>query len=512
LKTSVHHFWILLLVAVSSLPFRSCYKEQLIEPPEKWSLPTDLIMFDNVPAFTSTDNNTLLFTLPQELVTAFTPFVSLGAYKKVSIDGRKLTDATINNLGKVEINHPYTVMVANDVEMDTFQLYFTTLPLVRILTETEIKDEPKVFSTVEMQYIDVAGGSNATTLYSTFAGVEIRGRTSASHEKKSYGLELWKDRFGSDQSEDLLGMRLGEDWILDAMYIDPLRMRNKLSFELWEKLWKTAGPSPWRTVIPGIQCEYVELFINHRYMGIYALTERMDERLINVWDGTPGQEGVLYKAIDWRGGSTAFMTYNSEPRQSMIWEGWEQIFPDDHFCWGPLSELRKAVVMDNDEVFGERIDTLLDLDCAAEYYLFTNLLLAWDNIIKNYFVTRYPGESRFLLLPWDLEGTLGIMWDGDPSSSNGLVENNLFNRLLAMDEKDFHDLVESKWRCHRESVFVLDSLLAPAYEYADLLTSSGAVDRENRRWQGVEIDLEKELDYLSQWLILRLQYLDTTFD
>jgi len=307
-------------------------------------------------------------------------------------------------------------------------------------------------------------------------------------------------------------MRNGEDWILDAMYIDPLRMRNRLSFEVWEKMWSNRDGSPWKTTHPGIRCEYTELFINQRYMGLYCLSERLDETLINLDEGEPGTDGVMYKAIDWNGGATAFKTYNSEPAASMRWEGWEQICPDKRYCWGPLAGLRKTVVLDEDEVFRAKIDTLIDLDCLAEYYLFINLVLAWDNIIKNYILARYPDGSPFLILPWDLEGSWGIMWDGDPSSGNGLIDNNLYKRLLELDVAGFDDMLESKWEAYRRSTFRLDSLLAPAIRYADQLKKSGAIERENRRWKGAGIDMDLELRYLSDWTALRLDYLDRVFD
>jgi spore coat protein CotH len=307
-------------------------------------------------------------------------------------------------------------------------------------------------------------------------------------------------------------MRNGEDWILDAMYVDPLRMRNKLSFELWEKMWDTKGNMPYYTTNPGIQCEYIELFINQRYMGLYCLSERLDERLIQL-DSDQDQGGaVLYKAIDWKGGATAFKTYNSEPGKSMIWEGWEQVYPDQFFNWLPLAELRKSVILDSDEVFKDRIVSLIDLEAAVEYYLFINLILAHDNIIKNYFLAQYTDDSSFLLLPWDLEGSWGIMWDGDHSLSHGMLENGLYKRLMELDVEDFREKLERSWEQYRTSVFMEDSLTAPFKRNVDLLKRNGAIERENLRWPGAASDMRAELDYLRQWTALRLDYLDQVFD
>ena len=53
-----------------------------------------------------------------------------------------------------------------------------------------------------------------------------RGRTSLSFLKKSYKVEL-------NNSYSLLGMGKDDDWILDALYTDSSKVRNKLSYDLW---------------------------------------------------------------------------------------------------------------------------------------------------------------------------------------------------------------------------------------------------------------------------------------
>jgi spore coat protein H len=483
-----------------------------MEEPEVWSMPMRVLGFDGVFAFTDLEEHLLLYTLPNDTISSFSPHVGFGDFESLEFEGRELKENEVNDLGEVVVNHSYMITARHGNKSHSYQLYFTNLPLLHICTDTKIPNEPKVLSWFELAYAYENDGAGETRLYTSYSGIEIRGRTSAGHEKKSYGLELWETWYGKDHSAPLLGMRYGEDWILDAMCVDPLRMRNKLSFEIWEKMWYKKRLTPFKTTHPGIQCEYVELFINQRYMGLYCLSERLDQALIKFPAAQPGSEGVLYKAINGNGGGTAFSTYNSEPGTSLIWEGWEQVFPNHLACWEPLAELRKTVVLEDDEIFTARIDTLINLDAFAEYYLFTNLILAYDNIIKNYFLARYEHESAFLILPWDLEASWGIMWHGGESSSQGLLRNNLYDRLLELDVEEFDDLLASKWESYREGIFHLDSLMAPARNYTDLLKRSGAIERENSRWLSAEIDMDQELQYLLNWMTLRLNYLDQVFD
>jgi spore coat protein CotH len=89
----------------------------------------------------------------------------------------------------------------------------------------------------------------------------------------------------------------------------------------------------------------------------------------------------------------------------MEWDGWEQIYPDDFFNWDPLAELRKLVVLSKDEEFTLEIDSILDLNNSAHFFLLLNLLKAWDNLGKNVFIARYSEDTKLFFLPWDLEAS-----------------------------------------------------------------------------------------------------------
>jgi spore coat protein H len=503
---------IYVLLLLSGVLLQACYKEQIIVDYKGMSLPGHVLKFDQVPAFADKQENIILYTLPSDTIVSFSPHVTFADYQSISINGKELIKNEINDLGEVLVNQPYRLVAKSKSETEYYQLCFTKLPILHISTEKTIKDEPKVLSWFELQYALKDELADETCFYSSNAGIEIRGRTSANHEKKSYGLELWKDCYKNDSSASLLGMHSCEDWILDAMYIDPLRMRNKLSFELWGKMCSHGEVSPWKTPDPGIRSEYIELFINQNYMGLYTLSERLDETLLNLYKGPEGFEGLIYKAIGNGIVSSIYETYNDKPGESMIWEGWEQVFPDQLACWQPLLELRNTLLSEDDEFFRENIESLLNLDCAAEYYIFVNMLLAYDNIVKNHYLIRYPYESQFLMHPWDLEATWGIMWDGRESKSTGIVENRLFKHLIALEVAEFTGLLESKWEHYRESFLQTDSLLASALVYADLLKESGVIERENARWPAAEMDLDYQIRYLSDWTSARLEYLDRVFD
>jgi spore coat protein CotH len=359
-----------------------------------------------------------------------------------------------------------------------------------------------------LQYTDPSGLQQTPRLFESWAGIEIRGQSTRNYEKKQYGLELWANQFEEDRSASLLGMRYGEDWILDAMWTDPLRMRNKLSFEIWEKLAALPEEDRMADVYPGIHLEYVELFINNRYQGIYCLGERFDERILRYAPNQYEQGGVLYEAIHKAEGSTRFEIYDSEPGNSLVWDGWEMVYPDQSLYWNPLAELRKTIVLKNEEQFSASIGSMINLDNVADHYILINLLLAYDNIGKNNFYARYSSNSRFFIIPWDLDYTWGRRWEMLDSGPKGMTGNQLHYRLLENEALDFHELVADRWNTYRKSIFQLDSLLAHVDQHYNELKNSGVIERENKRWADADIDLEYEYAYICNWIEQRLLILD----
>ena len=101
--------------------------------------------------------------------------------------------------------------------------------------------------------------------------IKIRGRLNARMPKKGYRLEL------NDQVS-LLGMRKDDDWLLFAMFMDLTDMRIKLAFDLWRSLLST-NPT---AILP--ESEYVILYINGEFQGLYLLAEKNDRRLFGLED------------------------------------------------------------------------------------------------------------------------------------------------------------------------------------------------------------------------------------
>lgn len=102
-------------------------------------------------------------------------------------------------------------------------------------------------------------------VYDGFAGVERRGRSSASFPKANYSFELRDEDGETELPTPVLGMGREEDWILDGMWADRSMMRNQLAYDIFASFGENRYAAEGR---------YCTLVLDGKYNGIYRLVER----------------------------------------------------------------------------------------------------------------------------------------------------------------------------------------------------------------------------------------------
>lgn len=135
--------------------------------------------------------------------------------------------------------------------------------------------------------------------------ITIRGRGNSSWNempKKSYKIELLKKR-------SLLGMPKDRDWALISNYADKTLMKNYLMYHLSAELGTYYSP----------RCEFVELYVNREYLGVYLLTEtiKISGNRINI----PQNDSSFLVEIDWRHYADEQIVYSHVIRQDSSFNG-----------------------------------------------------------------------------------------------------------------------------------------------------------------------------------------------
>lgn len=109
--------------------------------------------------------------------------------------------------------------------------------------------------------------------------IKGRGNSTWEYAKKPYNLTLTADG-------DLLGMGAAKKWILLANAVDPTHLRNKIALDLARDAGLDYTP----------EGQWVELYLNGEYAGLYLLTERNEIHRERV---DISQEGSFLVEKDW---------------------------------------------------------------------------------------------------------------------------------------------------------------------------------------------------------------------
>lgn len=397
-------------------------------------------------------------------------------------------------------NQVFRLFWVTDSRCWMYNVYFTGMPVMEIKTGRE--DEAGNC----MGDVWISDPYHSTLEYQHAAGNwHRRGATTLNYEKASYRLTLDGDKLS------LLGMRRDDDWILHSLYDDDGLIHNKLSYEVWREIASDNSVQG----DEGIRMEYVELFVDNRYQGVYGLSERIDRKTLGL-----NEKDILYKCKDQTGpGEDDFYEELTEDMNPVF----EMKYPKQtsRSAWEPL-RLWTSLFLENKPGIYEDGKQILDLENAVDYNLFNLLISGMDNIMKNiYFWADYQedGSYQFIKIPWDLNMTWGNSWTDDAScnfsryqekniqSPDGWTEDMYV--LYEQDKEEIGRLLNERWMELREKIVTKEAI----YEKADAdfayLYDSGAAIRNEQRWPR-EVDYWKD-EYLYQYIDGRIDFLDDYF-
>lgn len=428
--------------------------------------------------------------------------------------------ATINNFLVLRVGNFLIDIIMNK----TFFLLLSVLSIVMPVCANKAKGLPCILiegtpcnEYVKCKYSFVSNGKDTIRFD---AMIKWRGNTAKHFEKKSYSIKIVDDK-GKGKDVSFLGMRTDNKWILDAMAVDKSRMRNRVSFDLWNDFsHKSYIMAHNNKTVNGTRGHFVEVYLNGEYNGIYCLTEKIDRKQLKLAKHNKGRaNGLLYKAESFL--YTGFWEVGDYDNTKMTWGGWEMKYPDlskgETIDWQPLYDATDFVVNATEDEFDAKVAEYFDLPVWSDYFLFANVIMAFDNHAKNNFTYVYDKtkSQKLGFAPWDLDATWGRNHKGNPlSADKEIYYNKLFARLLESKKINFMRAVASRYFDLRKTVLSETRIKERFNSYFQLFRETGAAQRETEKWNGVddvELDFDQEELYINNWIEQRLDYLDETW-
>lgn len=386
---------------------------------------------------------------------------------------------------------------------ESYSLYRTEMPMVILDTEgEEIPDEPKIGGTLKLL-------NPGDEPFESFIGIERRGGLSQTFPKKSYSVELWEDELGEDdRKESLLGLREDDDWILDGLWNEPLRIRDFTSHDIWLQMARFNFQEEEPEAVLGINRKYCEVFLNGMYRGIYYLGEKIDRKQLKLKKYDEGTRGELFKGDYWADG-VVFDAVEDFSNSSDTWSGYEAKYPDEEgeLDWTNLHGFVSFVVESEKTVFDSEIGAWADIQNMADYFIFLNLMYAIDNVGKNVYTARHDAGSPYVFVAWDMDGTFGNSFTGERlADTNSILSNGIYDRFL--ENNVFITELKSRWNFLKGGMLSQNNLSSMFFENFSYLKNNGAYEREEMDETFPFNYSDTEVDFINDWIGTRLNYLD----
>lgn len=453
---------------------------------------------------------------------------------RLYIGGSEVEDGELFTLDATTAQTPQTIRVEQaDTLALQVPLWLTFMPIVE-MNVASTNGSTYTRGTIRVNDPETVGYDS---LY--YAKFRNRGATSASYAKKAYAVKII-DGAGNSKDVKFLDKRSDNNWILDAMTIDKGCMRNRVAFDLW----KDMHTEPYyaaleeKKVRPYTRGEFVEVFLNGAYHGLYCMTEKIDRkqlRLKKVAGDTI--HGLLYKSTQW--GNESYMgvegtTPRSYSNSSDSWAGqWELKYPDlddgEPIDWGPLYNAAYFSALAGDDEFDANVESYFDLPVLVDYYLFMEITFAYDNDGKNMFYFIYDHQDatnggKLSIAPWDLDATWGRNWNSKKGETADATADwatmrrrhndgiSYYNRLFKSETYDFSTMLQERYAELRDGGYVsAEGLVGLVRGYGDLFAQSHADIREQTAWPAYHDSIQTDVDYMCQWIRTRIAAMDAEY-
>ena len=368
----------------------------------------------------------------------------------------------------------------------------------------------------------------------SFKGLHGRGNSTWQQAKKSYTLEFSKD-------VALLGMGEGKGWVLLSNSFDESGLRNKLAYDAAKEIG----------VDYAVDSEYVDLYINNNYYGLYLLTERVEvgENRVNINDLSEKTQGVNYMPLssytkfevtennkiqrgfiipnnpnDITGGYLLQIEHHDErieEKESLVqtsnlsfslsspkYASKEQV----EYIFSYLNDVENDIINNN--------LTQIDLDSFVKYYLIQELFANCDNCSFYYYKNLNNSQLGACAI-WDFDLSIGNSWLVSDMSPKFFYRNkdNWFNYIY--DNNQFITLLK-RYYLNSISKSYSDRIVNKLYEYRNKINQSFNMDKI--RWHYVSNtgtwadksqnrfeNLDDHIYYIIDFMKKRIEFLDSVW-
>lgn len=370
------------------------------------------------------------------------------------------------------------------------------------------ENEAPIVSKDKKDYVNCTVTISSTKEAWNYSGTaRIRGRGNSTwlwYPKKPYRIKL-------DKKSEILGLATEKDWVLLANYRDPTHVMNTFAFVAGAELGL-----PYTN-----HSRYVEVTLNGSYIGLYQLTEQVEQGENRV--AVDAKLGMLISldaddgpALNPEGGDNFWSAVYQMP---ICVKSPEDATPEQLKLVQDDLSLLELSIRDADY---DRTAQLLDIASFIDYMLLQELVYNVEVDAPRSIYMHKDKGGRWVMGPlWDFDGGFDFDWSTmytghnffssykelvlgtDPANHiGGYRVPSFFTDLFK--NKRFVSEYKKRWKEVKEKV------MADFWRETNLYIEniSDAMERNAKRWP-IDKGYRTEIGRMKQWLQQRVDYIDT---
>ena len=381
----------------------------------------------------------------------------------------------------------------NIIEKKIENLITTDIPIIKISTHNNSLDT-SAYTFVSTKII------TNENVKLTLSKMKIRGNTSLSFPKKQFNIIF-------DEKNKLNDLELKKN-VLISSYSDKSLMRNKIAFDLFS-LFRNKN----------IESEYIHLIINDLYEGVYLITEHPEQQFKKHITDSISSDFLIQ--ID-RGPFNGYLLNNKNGytiefnNDTELNKKYEEIIDFEQRIIKNLFKNNRDENLTNNEI---NIDTFID-------YIIINELSKNIDAYRLSTYISFINNSINMNIIWDFDLSFGLANYNDGFNHEGFVIeskiseyipdfwNNLWNSKLIQEK------LINRYKELRKDILSDDNLNNYIEELYKKINTSA--EKNFERWEIIGQDVwpnknnfksyKEEVDYLQNWILKRLNFLDSKWN
>lgn len=358
--------------------------------------------------------------------------------------------------------------------------------------------------------------------------IGVQGDSSKNYPKKNYKIKLFKD----SDCKDKLKIQPQADWDsnskfnLKANWIDATQARNLVNAQLVKDataITPMAKPELTNNLLQTqslgqMEGFPIEIFFQDGYHGLYTFNIKKDDKVFGMDSDNTKHDVISSEVSDHE-------FYNSDATIDGSNYATEIHDDVDPTVKSNFEKLIKFISNSNDSEFASNLANYIDVKSIMNTMLFGMMAHEWDYCTKSFLLCTWNQGAYWYMVPYDLDSTWGLFWDGSRVEKEGQDagfgfkpnaqdttamkwitaqdHNNLFNRIYNL----FKPQLKEQYDFLRNQVWSNSQIVNKFKQFIAQIPVD-AYRQDQKTWPDIPSINTTNFDQLQQMTILRCNDMD----